>query len=205
MTASRCYCCRSAAIINIVIRRFFLCEHKKVAFANIHKQKSKHVNTHTTVRTHCARETHRIQRCRFTQPCYRYHFIVSLYLFIIFINIQWIESEREDEARKSQFILSAIQSSSSISHNCGIPKHWWWGGMRSKRKYFMARQEWKKETNEARLWTNYFYNIRNNFLFKSRGYRTTIFIRLMDDSFVHIFSICSLLIDNDSACVLMIV
>lgn len=134
-----------------------------------------------------------------------YSIVVSLYLFIIFINIQWIESEREDEARKSQFILSAIQSSSSISHNCGIPKRWWWGGMRSKRKYFMARQEWKKETNEARLWTNYFYNIRNNFLFKSRGYRTTIFIRLMDDSFVHIFSICSLLIDNDSACVLMIV
>lgn len=42
----------------------------------------------------------------------------------------------------------------------------------------------------ARIWTNYFYNIRKFFIQITR-ISNTIFIRLMDDSFVHIFSMCS--------------
>lgn len=110
------------------------------------------------------------------QPCIvRYQYILSaVYLFIIFINIQWIESERsEDEARKSQFILSAIQSSSSISQLRGtemVEVVAMWNGRMEWAIFCGGAREQQKKL--ARIWTNYFYNIRKFFIFKSRGYRT---------------------------------
>lgn len=173
-----------------------------MAFANIHKQKPKHVNTHTIVRTHCARETRQIQI---------YAAMLSLLFYSIVVSVHHFHQYSMNRKRKRRWgtqITVYIERHSIIVFDLTQLRdpqiRWWWGGMRTTRKYSMAGQEWKKETKEARLWANYFYSIRNNFLFKSRGYRTTIFIRLMDDSFVHIFSICSLLIDNDSACVLIV-